>query len=573
MTSVETPTPSQPKSVASSIVRFLPGIVFLVALAIRLIGINWGLKNELHNVSLHPDEPIVQGYSQQLEPARGKLTPGFYNYGTLYLTVEKVASDMVSAYTGAPDAKDEISVWSWVSRCHLAGRFLSAIAGAGMVAILYLIAFRFIGMLGAAVSSSILAIAPAHVVHSRFQTVDIFAAFLLLVSLYFALQLLPREGNAPTQNLLKLVALSGLFAGLSGGTKYTGVLGLLSLMTALAMMKTRPDLKPFLVALGATVLGFVVATPGVLLETEVFLKDFKYETLHIATGHGLVFAATPPGFIYHGFNLAVGLGGLITILGAVGLALALKRKENWIWVLLAFAIPYYLLIGRGEVKFLRYTFPLYAPLILGFAWLMVEAHKRSGPWRIVVAAGIFAASGLTLGGLKGLTTTSIAMTNQDPRDAAAVYLRTKGDVTVGLPRDPWFWSPSLYPNVGVPRSIRWPKRQAEMLEKSQPKSVHITDDKGNPTVFDLRLIQEAKPEYICFSSLEWGPGMRAHGASGLTKDQQAESDSVFNFTEALKKDYELERQFGNIGMDAVFLVEDMQYVQPEVYVWKRKQAL
>ena len=74
----------------------------MFALLWRLIGINWGLPNDLHAQSYHPDEPVNLLVAQQVDISKGDFEPGFYNYPTLYLTALRVVSDMTSAYTGAP---------------------------------------------------------------------------------------------------------------------------------------------------------------------------------------------------------------------------------------------------------------------------------------------------------------------------------------------------------------------------------------------------------------------------------------------------------------------------------------
>ena len=50
-------------------------------------------------------------------------------------------------------------------------------------------------------------------------------------------------------------------------------------------------------AIGATVLAFLIATPGALLQTDAFMRDFKYEALQTSQGHGLTFVSTGPGFV------------------------------------------------------------------------------------------------------------------------------------------------------------------------------------------------------------------------------------------------------------------------------------
>ncbi|RYG42037.1 hypothetical protein EON79_19690, partial [bacterium] len=140
---------------------FIGAGLFLFALLIRLVGIGWGLRNDLHDWSYHPDEPVIQLYSQRIEPTQGAFTPGFYNYGTFYLTTLKVASDVVAGYTGGPDPKNLLGDQSlaFYSRVTLAGRILSALAGAGTVLLAFLMLRRWTGLLGGTMGALVLAVA------------------------------------------------------------------------------------------------------------------------------------------------------------------------------------------------------------------------------------------------------------------------------------------------------------------------------------------------------------------------------------------------------------------------------
>src|SRR5205807_1757587 len=81
---------------------------------------------------------------------------------------------------------------------------------------------------------------------------------------------------------------------------------------------------------------------------------------------------------------------LLLPLSVVACVLAAIKKQPWFWVLAAFSIVYYILIGRAEVLFLRYTFPLYIILAAGLGWLMGRAHEKRGRYRYVVGLGILA---------------------------------------------------------------------------------------------------------------------------------------------------------------------------------------
>ena len=91
----------------------LPIAIFVVALLIRSIGIGWGLKNDLHYQSYHPDEQVNWAVSQRVEPAKLQFDPKFYSYGTLYFTVLGVASDIVTVYGGGSGKNDVNAFWDF----------------------------------------------------------------------------------------------------------------------------------------------------------------------------------------------------------------------------------------------------------------------------------------------------------------------------------------------------------------------------------------------------------------------------------------------------------------------------
>jgi len=546
----------------------LPAGLFALALLIRLFGIGWGLKNELHNQSYHPDEPVIFAYSQAIEPASLDFTPGFYNYGTLYLTVLRVASDVTAAYTGAADPRDPASVWAFVSRAHLSGRIVSAMAGAATVLLVFLMLRRFIGSVGAGAAAMAIALAPGHVMHSRFQTVDVLAVFFLAASAFYALRLIPHgDEDVPDRSAIKWVLLSGLMTGLSAGTKYTGLLGLLTLFVVLAVARRKTALRDAALGLVACLAAFLIATPGALLEPEKFRENFVYEMQHTATGHGLVFEGTSSGFLYHLGNLGTGFTLLLTLLGLGGLIVAALRKERWALALLAFFLAYYALIGRAEVKFLRYTFPLYIGLAAGFGYLIAEGQRRQGTGRFAVAGGIFAL------GWAATTTAGVTgrMMAEDPRDGAAAFLKANSasGTAVGLPSPPWYYTPPLYPDTAR-GMISYDQRLAGLAAATNPAAVYYRAPDATAHDFDARLVTEAGPRYIVFSTLETDYRERLLATKGLQGPSAAASQQYEAFMRALSENYQMVKQFGTRAGSGSDVVEDYQYVQPVVMVWERK---
>ena len=282
---------------------------------------------------------------------------------------------------------------------------------------------------------------------------------------------------------------------------------------------------------------------------------------------------TPSGFIYHLGNLLVGVGAVLTLMGLAGLVYFAWRKQVWILALLAFFIPYYVLIGRAEVKFLRYTFPMYVALAAGFGALMAKSHQKKGWGHAVVAFGIVGLGGLDSRGFLGTAQDTALMMGEDPRDQAVRWLRSQAGPTtsVGLAEDPWYWNPPLAPNA---TSMRMGPNQrpgwlAELRATSKPPLTLIVDANGYVTSFNPQLVAQS-PEYITFSSLESDPRERLNGRKDVPTDGQAEADRYIDFMKALSQTYVEQKQV-RFGSQAR-LVEDMQYINPVVMIWKRKAA-
>ncbi|HMS53914.1 MAG TPA: hypothetical protein PKA27_00810, partial [Fimbriimonadaceae bacterium] len=416
-----------------------------------------------------------------------------------------------------------------------------------------------------------IAFAPSVVVHSRFQTTDMLATLLFASSLGLSLKLLARTDNAWTKDAVRICLLAGLLAGLSAGAKYTGILALATLATSCFLTNRSGWWRPFLLAVGASLLGFFVATPGALVDSSRFLRDFMYEMMHTSTGHGLHFLGTSNGFVYHLSNIVVGLSPLIVGLGIIGLVGATRARAYPIIALLPSFLLYFLLIGRAEVLFMRYTFPLYVALALGFGWFANQASRKSGRSILMGAVCVFAVGGAatTAGRF------SEPMVNPEARDLAAIYIKSESkgkDWTAGLVSDPWYYTPPLFKDTALIRGL-FVEQMAEAAKVREPKVVRYSPSNPEERVdWDLRLL-DLKPELIVFSSFEAGDVARLV----KTNFSPVHPDAA-RFKEFLAR---LQTEYTEIGPGAIgdpldryfrdgLTVHDMHYVRPQIYLWKRK---
>jgi hypothetical protein len=561
---------NEPKLRSPSIqVWLLPALVFFIAFLFRLVGIAWGLPNDLRNWSLHPDEDVNVLVSQQIEPAKLDFDPGFYNYGTLYLTVLKVAGDVVNTYAGGVDPQSVDSVVAGRKRTILAGRVISAACGSGLALTVFLILRRRTHDVGAAFGAGWIAFAPALVMHSRFATVDMLATLLLAISAAFALKRLDID-EAPAA--LKLSILSGVFAGLSAGTKYNGILGLLTLIVVLFASRKPTAWKETALATLSAAFAFLIATPGVLVNTEKFSQDFLFELTKSGQGQGLIYAYTTNGFVFQFTNLLVGAGFALVFLGLFGVGWLCRRKQIWMIALLVFFLVYFLVIGRAEVKFVRYVFPLSIALACGFGWLIGRAHEKSERFRAVVIVGIMALGGVDPGGFRVSAMNTQWMVADDPRDRAGRELIERAkqtSLTVGLVSDPWYWSASLFPDAGIPRMARIQDREEIRAQTTTPRVMRYIPVEGieQRQDWDVRLITELQPDLITYSSFESGPVQRLSELSDLDSETQVVVDRYRQFMEKLKEAYSLDRLYGVPNN----YPHDMAYIQPLVAIWKRKE--
>jgi 4-amino-4-deoxy-L-arabinose transferase-like glycosyltransferase len=452
------------------------GAVLILAVLLRCWDLDWGLPHAGRFYFYHPDEPVLLDAICRVNPLWGEVTPGFYNYGSLYILLVRLAHDFAAPVFGwgaVPRFQEPFAAWATdFSRLALTGRWVSAALGAATVAVVFLLARRLYGIRTGWLAALFLAVSPLAAVLAHFVAVDVPATFFTTLTLLLAavgLQRIP--GGSPLPWLL----FAGFAAGLATGTKYNSFPALFAVGVPLAVWfqcgRRRGAAAAAAGAAAACGAGFLLATPGALLDSQKFQADLLYELGRNREGQGLVFAGTPPALFYHlGISLPVGMEWPLFLLSLAGVAWAARRRRAEDWLLLAFLIPFFLLLLPAERKFLRYVAPMLPVLVVLAARLVDEGlrGRRRPMW--LAAAGV--AFGAALASSAAHTAVFRA---PDARDAAAAFLAqaaAPGDV-VALASDPWYYTPPVHPTAGA---------------------VKVGLPYGGPPAWDARAAGEPRPD-------------------------------------------------------------------------------
>jgi 4-amino-4-deoxy-L-arabinose transferase-like glycosyltransferase len=406
-------------------------LLLALAAGLRLMGLDWGLPTQQHYFSYHPDEILLLLPSAQYF-AKGDWNPHFFNYGTLYLYLV----GLPALWLGYAQSMNLPSLY-------LLGRTITAALGIASVPLLYFALRR--ESRGLALGSALLlALLPLHVINSHYATVDVPAAFWLVLGFLFALR-----GPSAWMGLA-----AGLSVGLAAATKYNAGLFLLPAIVAPLLVPPRQWRPSWLGAtLAGAALGFVIGCP--YFWTPDFVRGFLFELQHAREGGTAAFVEMGSGWGYHllhGLPVALGFPLLLAVLLGVCVTLRVPSRAgrlSLLWVAL-----YLLVIGLGKERFVRYLV-LIAPFLA-----VIAAHGLVWLWRaprIRLVRHLTATVGLAVVALTLLYTWGQVrlFTGDDPRTRTWQILGPNvmtlhRGLTIGLVGPPWFYSPPVSPyNAGA----------------------------------------------------------------------------------------------------------------------------
>jgi hypothetical protein len=332
--------------------------LFIVALGLRLWGINFGLP-----ALYRPDEDVTVGRAMGI--FHGILDPHFADWPHLYFYV---AAAWLAPFRLIGLVPDQASGYLWV-------RVLDALLGSLTVLLVFEFGRRAYGWLAGFLGASALAVAFLHVRDSHFATLDIPLTLTCVAALYIAYRTIQARGARP-------LLLNGIALGLTASLKYNGALVFAGIAAAQTMRARceRTGWSRNLARLGVIaavgVVTLVITSPFLVLDPAMTQHGIGYIFQHLGK-------ATAPAIGWVQLSLALwsGMDPVLVLLAIVGVAYAAWRRQPADLIILTFLAVYVLVIGAGRSVFFRYADPIIPFLLLLGGRALAVLVERSAPGR------------------------------------------------------------------------------------------------------------------------------------------------------------------------------------------------
>jgi 4-amino-4-deoxy-L-arabinose transferase-like glycosyltransferase len=330
-------------------------VILAIGLGLRLIGILWGLP-----YLYHPDEyQIVQVYltmvrNLDLNPHwfiypsfsiyANSFTYGIYFIGRhLFGSYNRLDISLPKVLVMGTGIMDDPSIF-------IIGRAVSILFGIGVVVLVYFCVLKVTGnSLAGLVAALFTAVSPVNVEQSRLLLPNIFVAFLVMVVLWFSLQII-------TNGKLLSYFLAGLFVGFTIAAKYNGAIILVTVIAAhfLRSGYRLKQLHYLLLALIASGLGFIIATPFALLDFHTFLPMMLEARNQYASGWP---GQEGQAFMWY-VNYLISFEGIIVLTALFTMGIGIIKKDKLVLLISTFPIVYFIFISSMQIRNDKTILPL-----------------------------------------------------------------------------------------------------------------------------------------------------------------------------------------------------------------------
>ncbi len=343
--------------------------VVCAASAVRFSGLGYSVP-----FHFHIDEQLLMVSTVSLieRPKEAVREKYFFNYGS-FPRLLAGGPLLAARLAGRLDLTRERQVRAY----YLVARGVSALVGTLTVAIVGIVGTWLLGPWEGVIPALLLAFSPLHLRDSHFFTPDPLLTSLVTAALACALWA-ERTGG------VKAMAGCGVTAGLALATKLSALPALAPV--ALVWWRRREGRTPLALGLLA---AFVAGNWPVLLAPDAFAQSLR-TLLSWARGGtvrqaDLQFVETAPWLYWVTNLLRYGAGPVLWVCGLAGVGLLAVRGRPGRLVLAA-GVPYFLVMGAGFQKFMRFSLPVHPVLALGGGLLLATLWGGRGLSRALVGA-------------------------------------------------------------------------------------------------------------------------------------------------------------------------------------------
>ena len=394
------------------LINVLLALILVLALALRVVGTDWD-QGGLY----HPDERDFLGRAERLdfgqltEPGllsiESRLNPKWFNYGSLPLYALAGVKALASPFTER--------TWNLFD-LRFPGRNLAALADTITVLLVYLLATRLVGDRRAGLLAALLAaLAVIHIQNAHYTAVDAPMTMFITATIYFSVRMVQEHQQ-------KDALLAGAMLGFAIATKVTAAPVGVALATAHVLLLAGPSivagkaqqvtpeqvklvLRYGILSGAAAVIALLVTQPYMIIDWDTYFGNIYRQSEMVRRVVDFPFTrqyVDTPAYLYQIRQLSTwGLGISLGIAVWLGLIWALVRtvvKRDLAFVIvLSFLLPYLLVNGQFDVKFLRYMLPA-TPLLIAFtgcaiwwvySWVLPRMHRVARVAVYVVGAVAF----------------------------------------------------------------------------------------------------------------------------------------------------------------------------------------
>lgn len=338
-------------------------LIFTLGLSLRLYGINFGLPN-LYDFDeiIFVDRAYYMLGNQDLNPRWFGAPASTIIYMLVLVYALIFAVGTITGYFSSPSEFKELYLAD-PTIFYLSGRLITALFGVAIIVLVYRIGRKLFNSTVGLVGAALIAFSPLYIYLSKLIRMDIQMTFLILLSLWFCLQLLD---NPKLHNYI----LAGLFLGFAITTKYPAIIFTFTIILAHFMTRLESGKSHLKLAVSALscVLGTFISSPFLFFDIQSAWQDVIYESRseHLgSTGQGffsdLIWYWREP--ILSNFTI---IGVVLSLLG-LSFAVACKRKK--IFVFISFPILFLVFITSLSLRWDRWIVPIFPflALLIGYA--------------------------------------------------------------------------------------------------------------------------------------------------------------------------------------------------------------